>query len=231
MTLSELSKWRKYVPFVIITSCLLPWLLITTKTLADAKLANDVVVPLVALIGAFFYVGFDVRGPRWRAEVEAHVGSQIRTALLEMIPNDLEVTEEEKHRLEPQVFKKLTGVFWQAVDRNDILRSHKEHFYSNGIEYSTSIDVYLICGFAGLIYAVAALVTRQNVFAWAGAGCVVVAIAARLLVTPHARARHAELSSEQLELLRTQEKDYVSREFRKIVMDWRKTNALGTSRR
>jgi len=51
-----------------------------------------------------------------------------------MVPKDLAVTESEKQDLlQREIFRELTGVFWEAVDRSERPRSHKEYFYSNGI--------------------------------------------------------------------------------------------------
>src|SRR5271157_433528 len=221
MTHSDLDKWRKYVPFAIIASCILPWFWVRSGSLADAKLANEIVVPAVALVAAFFYVGSDFRRSCWKREIDAHVGKQIRDGLLDLIPKDLAVSENERHDLQGEVFKELTGVFWEAIDGNEVLRSHKEHFYSNGIVYSTSIDVFLICGLAGLIYAVMSLVFAEVNFALVGAVLIAIAVGSRILVTPRKRARHMELSREQLDLLRRQRGDFVSNRFREIVATWR----------
>lgn len=226
MTHAELDKWRKYVPFLIFGFCILPWFLVRSKSLADAKVANEIIVPILALTAAFFYVGFDIRRSRWKAEVSAHVGRQIQNALLDLVPKDLAVTENEMHDLQREVFKELTGVFWEAIDQSEVLRSHKEHFYSNGIIYSTSIDVFLICAFAGFVYAVTSLVTGKPDLAYVGASFIAIALASRLFVTPRARKRHLALSDEQLDLLRRNQRDFVSNRFREIIVSWRRERVL-----
>ncbi len=226
MTHSELDKWRKYVPFAIFGLCILPWFLVRYKTLAEVKLANELIAPILAVILAFFYVGFDFRRPHWRSEIEAHVGKQIREAVLDMVPKDLAVTEREKRDLRGEVFKELTGVFWEAIDQSDALRSQKEHFYSNGIVYSTSIDVYLICGFFGFIYAGMSLLAKEVTFAYVGMALIVLAVGSRIFVTPRRRAIHLALSREQLDFLRRQKADFVANRFREIVTGWRKRRVL-----
>lgn len=202
--------------------CLLPWVVLNAKNLDEAKLLSELVLPVIAVIAGFFYVGLDISRSRWKSEQEAHVGKQIREALIDMVPKDLGVTESEKKALaEREVFRDLTGVFWEAVDGNQSLRSLKEHFFSNGIVYSISIDVYLICGFFAFLYAVASLLTRRPEFAYVAILCVSVALLSRFWVTPTKRKRHLELSAEQLELLRREQSDFVSRRFRDIIIGWR----------
>jgi hypothetical protein len=148
MTKSDLFTWRKRAPVFIFGVCLLPWVVLNAKNLDEAKLLSELLLPIIAVIAGFFYVGLDFSRSRWKSEQEAHVGKQIREALIDMVPKDLGVTESEKKALsEREVYKDLTGVFWEAVDGNESLRSLKEHFFANGIVYSVSIDVYLICGF------------------------------------------------------------------------------------
>lgn len=227
MTLSDLQKWRKRIPFFIFTACLLPWFLIRSKSLAEADLANKIIVPLLALLGAFFYVGLDLRRSRWKREIDMHVGKQIRAGLLDIVPRDLDVTDSERHQLaKSEVFKELTGVFWEAIDQSEVLKSHKEHFYSNGIVYSTSIDVFLICGFAGFCYAVASLVLADIPQAYVAALLIAIALACKVLVTPRARQRHMRLSTEQLDLLCREKGDFVSERFREIVVGWRRARSL-----
>ncbi|MBZ5686460.1 MAG: hypothetical protein LAP86_15635 [Acidobacteriia bacterium] len=200
----------------------MPWVVLNAKNLDEAKLLSELVLPVIAVIAGFFYVGLDISRSRWKSEQEAHVGKQIREALIDMVPKDLGVTESEKKALaEREVFRDLTGVFWEAVDGNQSLRSLKEHFFSNGIVYSISIDVYLICGFFAFLYAVASLLTRRPEFAYVAILCVSVALLSRFWVTPTKRKRHLELSAEQLELLRREQSDFVSRRFRDIIIGWR----------
>jgi hypothetical protein len=222
MTHSDLDKSRKYVPLVIFGLRILPWFIVRSKNLTDVKLANELIVPALALVAAYFCVGSDLRRSRWKAEIDAHVGRQIRDGILSLVPKDLAVSAAERHELQGQVFKELTGVFWEAIDASDVLRSHKEHFYSNGIVYSTSIDVYLICGFAGFIYAGISLLGREVRFAYVAAILIVLALASRALITPRRRAIHMELSREQLDLLVREKGDFVANRFREIVAKWRR---------
>lgn len=226
MTLGDLQSWRKKVPFFIFTFCLLPWFVIKSPALAQAEAPLKIIVPVLAELAAYFYVTLDLRRPRWKREVDTYVGSQIRTGLLDMLPNDLGVSEGERRDLaQREIFKTLTGVFWEAVDRNPVLVSHKEHFYSNGLEYTTSLDVYLICGFSGFCYAVVSLVFGDIRQAVVAAALIAVALASRLLVIPHARRSHLSLSAEQLDLLRREEGKFVSERFREIVTRWRRDRA------
>jgi hypothetical protein len=226
MTLSELGKWRKTVPFFLFGFCILPWFLLRSKSLADAKLSNEIVVPSVATLGAFFYIAFDLRRPLWKREMDAHVNKQIRRSVLEMIPKDLAVTDCEKQDLQGEVVRKLTGVFWEAVERSDILRSQKEHFYSNGIVYSTALDVYLIGAFVGCLYAVASYITRNAAMGYVGASLIAIALMSKHFALPRIRARHLELSIDQLDLLRREQLEFVSGRFREIISGWRRNRLL-----
>jgi hypothetical protein len=198
-----------------------------SKDLAEAKLYSETLVPIAALVFTYFYTGSDFRRSRWKREIDAHVGKQIRDELLNMVPKDLAITESEKQGLlEKEIFRELTGVFWEAVDRSDRLRAHKEHFYSNGIVYSTSIDVFLICGSSGFVYAVASVLKRNTQLAYIAASFIVIALASRALVTPRRRSRHLALSTEQLDLLRREQSEFVSTRFREIIVGWRRDRVL-----
>ncbi len=227
MTYSELDKWRKIVPFFIFGMCLLPWFLVTSESLADVKAKNELIVPICAAIAAFFYVGFNIRDVCWKGEVNKYVGRQIRDGLLELIPADLNVTEEERRELQGEVFKKLTGVFWESIDGDQQLSSHKEFFYSNGILYTTSIDVFLICGLAGLAYV--GLGFFDPLFLYWGAFLIAISLASKLVITRKARLRHLTLSREQLDLLRRRRGDFVRDRFEEIITGWRnERNAVGS---
>ncbi|HEY5175582.1 MAG TPA: hypothetical protein VII95_08470, partial [Terriglobales bacterium] len=131
------------------------------------------------------------RKSRWKQEMNAYVGQQIRTRLLDMIPREIDVTDAERVQLaNSEVYKELTGVFWEAVGRNEALKSHKEHFYSNGIIYSTSIDVFLICGFAGFCYALGAVVLSDASQAYAAAALILISVVSRAFAIPRARQYH-----------------------------------------
>jgi hypothetical protein len=223
MTLSDLNAWRKRVPWFIFALCILPWFWIKSKSLGETKLYSETIVPVAAVVATYFYVGSDFRRSLWKREIDAHVGKQIRQALLDMVPPDLAVTERERQDLlQREVFRELTGVFWEAIDRSELLRSHKEYFYSNGIVYSTSIDVFVICGLAGFVYGVAFLIMGKPDLAYVSALSVAIALASRAFVTPRTRARHLALSAEQLDLLRREQSGFVSNRFREIIAGWRR---------
>src|SRR5687767_2394161 len=113
MTHSDLETWRKRIPFFIVALCVLPYILIRSSSLEQAKLVYELIIPALALVAAFFYVGLDIRAQFWKREIDKHIGNQIRTALLDMIPVELQVTERERRDLaQREVFKGLTGVFW-----------------------------------------------------------------------------------------------------------------------
>lgn len=223
MTLSELGRNRKYALFGIFVLCLLPWFLSTSRGVAQIRIAYEIIIPALALVGAYFYTGADLGGSRWRKEIGDHVGERIKSGLLELLPGDLEVTDDEKRIIADQdIIKGITGIFWEAIERNGTLKSQKGHFYANGFMYSTSIDLYLICSFAGFCYAGLSLALGDVRLAYAAAFLLAIAVASRTLVTPRLRERHMSLSSEQIDFIRKEEADFVSSRFRKIIQDRRK---------
>ena len=222
MTLNSLQFWRKALPFFIATVCIIP-LLVHSGGLDSISLRYTLGASAIALIVPFFYVTLKMREPRWNREQEEHVRSQIRGSLITLIPEDLGVTAEEQQQLvRAEIYKDLNGVFWQTINQDELLRSQKEHFYSNGLEYSTAIDVFLLLRFFGICYLGISLLFGDFVlFLW-GVTLVAVALAARWLAIPRVRRKHLELSVEQLDLLKREKGDYVSGRFREIVLEWRR---------
>lgn len=227
MTLDDLHQWRKRVPFFIAAFCVLPWFIVRSRSFSEAESAVRLLVPTLALAFAFFYVSSKLRAPHWNREMDRYVRAQIREALIALIPQDLEVSQEERDQLaQSEIYKELTGVFWEAVDQSPILRAHKEHFYSNGIEYSTAIDGYQICAFFGFCYAVASVALADVVLSYLATVLVVIALLCRFWAIPRTRERHLALSREQLDLLRRERGNFVAERFREIVLGWRRARLL-----
>lgn len=228
MTHADLKKWRFRAPFVIAGACVLPYFIVTVTPVADALLINQLIVPLIAMIVAFLYVGLDIRRWHWKSEIRATIGPQIRTALLAMLPEDLHVSDEERTILSREdLFKDLTGVFWEAVDRDPQLVAHKPHFYANGVIYTTAIDVYILAALGGFCYVVGYFATTQRALLALGAGFLLIALVSRYLVVPRVRAKHLALSAEQLDLLRRNQRTFVETRFREIVLSRRREGVLG----
>ncbi|MDX2154835.1 MAG: hypothetical protein SFV54_29095 [Bryobacteraceae bacterium] len=227
MTLNDLQQWRKKVPYFIAAACILPSVLFRSRSIADAATPVQVLVPAVALLIAFLYVNLKLREPMWRREKETFVGRQIRNSLMALVPDDLAVTAAEREQLaKSEIYRDLTGVFWEAIEQSDLLRAHKEHFYSNGIEYTTTIDAFLMAGFFGFCYAVASLVLNDAVLRYVAAVLIVIALVCKFVGIPRARRHHLDLSKEQLELLRRERGDFVAARFRDIVLGWRRGQML-----
>ena len=112
-------------------------------------------------------------------------------------------------------------MFWEAVDQNPALRAHKEHFYSNGIEYSTEIDVFLLCRAFGICYLVAGLAFNHIFLLSTGGILILIALISRYVAIPRARQHHLDLSDEQLGLLKREMVGFVVDRFRQIVVSWR----------
>lgn len=226
MTASELTNRRRKAASYVFGVCLVPWVILNAKDLEHAKLLTELFVPVLGVIAAFFYVGIDMGRANWDREQDAYVGKQIRETVISMLPEDLRVTEQERALLaKREILKKLTGVFWETVDANEPLRAYKEHFYSNGFLYSLSIDIYLIGVFFSLLYSITSLLSRRVEFAYVAAGCVVIALSSRVLVTPARRKTHLQLSTEQLSILKRDYSKTVQDKLRAIVIGWRGTHA------
>jgi hypothetical protein len=226
MSLDELHVWRKRAPVFIFAACALPWIMVKATNGEQFKLYHDSLVPVIAAVLCFFYIGLNVRGVLWDDEMEMHVYPQIRKAILDLVPTDLEITQTEKRRLfEREIFKKLTGVFWETLDESPQLQAQKQHFYSNGIGYSTSCDVSIICYTSGIFfYGGAVLATGQIEFLYAATILFGISVLSFGLITPRYRARHLELSKEQLELIRREHSASVAKKFRAIILEWRTQN-------
>jgi hypothetical protein len=226
MTLEQLHWWRRMVPFGIATGCILPFV-ISQNSLDDAERINQVIVPAIAAIIAFLYIGLQVREVIWKPEREK-LGPRIRAALFVLLPNDLDVTPDEWMVLHGETYKRLNGVFWEAVDRDPHLRAQKQHFYSNGIVYTTAIDAFLICGLSAVCYIVAYFFVSPRQIAllvWAGV-LVVLAFLSWALILPGARKKHFALSDEQLDLVRRHQKEFIENRFRDIVLTHRRERLL-----
>jgi hypothetical protein len=222
MTHADLEKWRFRAPLVIGTICALPWFLVSVPELAKVQLLNHLVIPAAGLLIAALYIGFDIRHHYWRREIERGVGSQIRRALIGMVPQDLEITDEERAVLEERhVFKKLVGVFWEAVDRDPILVAQKPHFYSNGVVYSTTLDVHILTAFSAVVYLVAYIFRPAPLVLAVSGFLAFLAIISRAFVLPRVREKHKALSTEQLDLLRRNQAAFVHGRFREIVIELR----------
>jgi len=222
MTKSGLEKWRFLAPYLIVSNAVIP---IVIAFVADmdrqTKIIQVVVLP-VSLVFAFIYSMMSLRDPEWYRELNRHVVAQIRTELLGLIPVSLAVTKAEKDKLsEREIWKKLTGVFWEAIDSDPELVRHKEHFYANGVFYTTAIDICILLPAVSLIYSFLWLYRQEPLFLICSAACLGLGLLSWVLFLPSRRKRHLELSREQLDLLKRKKKDFIQDRFRDIVTEWR----------
>lgn len=221
MTLNALQFWRKALPFLIAFSCIIP-LAVHSGGFGSLPLGYTLTALALALIVPFFYVLLKVREPRWNREMEEYVRTQIRQSLIKLIPADLNITAAEREQLaNAEIYKELSGVFWDTINQTDLLRAQKEHFYSNGLEYSTAIDVFLLLRFFGVCYLGASLALGDPALFFLGAVLISVALVTRWFGIPRARRRHLALSVEQLDLLTRERGSDVSSRFREIILSWR----------
>jgi hypothetical protein len=223
MTKTDLDKWRFLAPFIIVSSTLIPLVYVfIMDSYLEEKIIQIIVTPTCYIL-AFFYSAMKLRNPFWARELNKYVGAQIKTELIKLVPDNLNITSEEKIKLkEKEIWKKLTGVFWEAIDSDPILIKQKEHFYTNGVLYTTSIDLFLILPFVALIYLILYFfIITNTLFLCFGVLCFLVSLFSRYLALPSCRKRHLELSTEQLELLRRNKKDFIAGKFKEIIEEWR----------
>jgi pimeloyl-ACP methyl ester carboxylesterase len=217
MTLSALQASRKTVPFAISMACVVPWIAMRAQSVGECAL-----VVVFALAAGFLYMILDLRGPIWQREKNRYVDTQIRDNLINLIPKDIHVTAEERQQLaNSQILGDLGGIFWNTIDQDDVLRSHKQHFYSNGFAYTTSFDGFLLCAVFGVCYAAGSLVLSDSNLLIAGVGLILVGVICRSLAVAARRRRHLDLSREQLNLLKQEKGDFITERFRHIVLGWR----------
>jgi len=226
MTKSDLEKWRFRTPFFIVSTAVIPIVIVLFGNPdAETRIIQFLVLP-VSWLFAFFYSAMKLRDKKWHRELDQHVGAQIRAELLPLIPDSLGVTEEEKERLKKwEIFKKLTGVFWEAIDSDDELVRQKEHFYANGVYYTAAIDLYIISPGMSLIYFCVWLLTGDALLVIGGFLCLLVAPLSRIVLLPRIRQHHLDLSNEQLDQVKRKKRDFISDRFRSIVIEWRAEKA------
>jgi hypothetical protein len=227
MTLSELKKYRLGAPYLIASVGLIPCFSLSTFASNNGTLGTAVILTGASVLAAFLYTAFGLGKAAWVDEIDREIGPQIRRRLLALIPRDLNVTDDERLALSRRdVFKKLTGVFWEAVDADPQLTKHKEHFYANGLQYSTAIDgAYLLTFLAGG-YLVAFILSGRVAWAVVAGACIIMAAVCQWIALPRYRQLHKELSREQLDLLERNQLAFVQERFRAIVTQRRNAQPL-----
>jgi pimeloyl-ACP methyl ester carboxylesterase len=226
MTLRDLQSKRKRIPWIISLTCILPWFCIRPTDLEQAGLLGVLALVGPAVVTAFLYVIANIREPRWRREMDGRLGTQIKNALIALAPADLQITDVERSELlNSEIYKKLTGIFWEAVDQSELLVAQKEHFYSNGFLYSTALDAFLLLRFYGVCYAIASIFLGDPRIFLVSLCLMCLAFVIRWIGMSRARQQHLELSREQLELLVRDKGDFVASRFRDIVQGWRASQA------
>jgi hypothetical protein len=224
MTHETLGKWRLWAPGFICTAAATPAVFFSPIQEANRGSVLQYLLPLVAGVVGVLYSALHLRDWLWKSENEAWVGQQIRQEFLKMIPSDLNVTPEERKRLEDkEIHKTLGGVFWESIDGYPELAAQKEFFYQNGFLYTSAIDAALILPFFAVVYYVAFFIGYGRIHSFFASVCLLVAWVACYFVIPKCRRRHLALSSEQLDLIRRRRRDFVEQRFREIITEWRTT--------
>src|SRR6476620_11034473 len=152
MTLETLGKLRLFGPGAICLAAATP---LVYFSLPDAMRGSVLqwLLPVFTGVLGLLYSTLPLRDWLWTEEKRNWVGEQIRQEFLKMIPADLNVTANERTRLEQEeIHKELGGVFWEAIDGYPELVAQKQFFYKNGFLYTSAIDVALILPLFALAY-------------------------------------------------------------------------------
>jgi O-acetyl-ADP-ribose deacetylase (regulator of RNase III) len=207
--------------------CIVPWFVTRQTDFSSTHSIGALAVVGLGIGTAYFYNVLDIRGSRWRREMDQYLGTPIRAALISLAPADLNLTDEERDRLlQSEIYKELNGVFWEAVERSAVLTAQKPHFYSNGFGYSTALDVYLLLRFFGVLYGLFAVLLNEPWLFVIGLCLTAFSMLTKWLGFSHARRRHLALSQQQLETIRREQRDFVAGQFRTIVEGWRNAGSI-----
>ena len=223
MKREALENLRWVAPVVIATAAATPAFFFVGGTDPVQDKLAKYALPLVGLLVGACYTGLEMRSNRWKAELATHVGVIIQDRLMQMLPEDLDVTESERRELRSrEVIKTISGIFWETVDADEQLKAHKEFFYTNGAIYSTSIDAYILLPVIGFCYLMLCFVGYGMVHLAFSAVCISLALLARYKVLPVRRQIHVELVQEQMDLIARLHRQDVEDRFREIVVKWRR---------
>lgn len=219
----DLRKWRSNSPRIIALLCIAPLAVRLGLLAFDEKLVWSILVPAFGLVVLYFYEALDLRGPLWKEEMNEHVGKQIKDKLIELIPPELTLTEQERQHLrDKEIMKRITGVFWEAIDADSQLAGHKEAFYNNGKFYSTAFDLVIICGPLGFLYLIGLNFDISVFYVVMSVTLLSVALFAWYCLIPKLRAKHLELSAEQLDQLKRKQGAFVRENFERLITEMRK---------
>jgi hypothetical protein len=221
MTLETLHKLRFYGPGAICLAAATPLVYFSVpETMRGSVL--QWILPVIAGAIGLLYSGFHLRDWLWVEEKRHWVVEQIRQEFLKMIPDDLEVTPEERTKLaQEEIYKELTGVFWEAIDSYPELVAQKQFFYQNGFMYTGAIDLALILPVFATVYYAAFVFGFGKVHSFFATGCLFIALLASCFGVPNFRRRHLAFSSEQLDLIHRRRREFVEQRFREIITEWR----------
>jgi hypothetical protein len=224
MKLETLQKIRFAFPIALSTFAAIPGVFFLNFSAPQQENALKWIIPLIAAVIGAAYSAMNLRGWHWNAEQNAFVGKQVRLAFLKMVPDLLSVTDEEKKELyQRSIWKKLSGVFWEAIDGDAELTVQKEFFYANGAYYTAAIDTYLILPFFALAYIAAFLMGFGFVHLLFASACIFISLFAKHVVVPIRRRHHLELSAEQLDSIEQRRRDFVQERFSAIITTWRQS--------
>lgn len=223
MNLEDLRAYRRRAPGVLIVLGSLPLVAYFTEIDPRKNLADSTVAVVAALFCSHLYTALRIRNKVWRSELDANVGAQIEESILSLAPADLNMSKSEETFVRSNVRRRTTGIFWQAVDRDDRMRDKKSFFYENGQDYTTAVDLFLIAGFYVPVSGVFFLATQNTRFLWCVGVYAAIALFAVFVLLPAARREHIKLSREQLAEVKQFQVTFVSERIVQLVDQYRKS--------
>jgi len=223
MNLEDLRTYRRRAPGVLIVLGALPLVAYFTEIDPRENLADSTVAVVATLFCSHLYTALRMRNKVWRWELDAHVGAQIEKSILSLAPASLEMSDPEREFVRSNVRGRTSGIFWQAIDRDERMRDKKSFFYENGQDYTTAVDLLLIAGFyvpVGVIFFIA---TQNTRFLWCVFVYVAIALFSALVLLPAARREHIKLSKEQLSEVKQFQAPFVAERIAQLVDQFRKS--------
>lgn len=166
------------------------------------------------------YDGLHIRKRFWDAEQRDYVREQIKSAILDLVPQDINLSREEIDLIRQRTEGNVGGIFWGAIDSDSVLKEQKQFFFDNGYKYSTCFDVLVIGFVLGLVNIAAFPFTNYMPFVVGGFAGVLAAFVAFMFI-PRYRRQHLENSREQLTMLRERKGKEISNQLREIVTEYR----------
>jgi len=202
MTREELMKWRRNAPRAIASFAVVP---LAYRLGFFASMEKFLLNILLPAFGYAFWLVYDAMGPRealWNREMDEHINSRILKRIEALYPADLGLSPEEREFLRQHELKnRISGVFWETIDKDQELKDTKPWFFENGLRYSTAFDLFIILGLFGFAYLVGLMFSPSAFYVIVALAYMLSAIVAWYCLIPLYRRKHQALSDEQMAMI------------------------------